>query len=514
MVENSKKEKSSHQLWAEFRFGVIGALLSNPPGVGELRLRLKILSETQWRHPIHGGKYRISIPTIERWYYRSSKQNKDPVGALRRKLRSDSGTTRHLTLEMKNWLQTNYVDHPSWSGQLHCDNLRAWLKENPSYGMAPSYPTIIRYLRARGFTKRHRVRSPNAPGRLVAARRLEEREVRSYEVEYVGGLWHLDIHHGSRTVQTEKGEILTPLALCIIDDHSRLVCHIQWYLSEDTRSLVHGFIQALQKRGLPRALLTDNGSAMISREFTEGCMRLGIQTENTLPYSPYQNGKQESFWGTLEGRLMAMCEGKRDLSLEDLNQVTNAWVEVEYNRAIHSETKSSPIDRWCNGKSVLRPSPDGDILKLSFRRDEVRIQRRSDGTVSILGKRFEIPNAYRPIHKVTVRYAQWDLSRVHLIDERTQSALSAIYPVDRKRNAQGLRRRISSSSVGTLPDDQLSKKTENEWPPLLQNILAEYAATGLPPAYISDLNASIDSESISINEDNLEAINLNKEENL
>lgn len=512
-MKNTKKEKSSHQLWAEFRFGVIGSLLSCPPEQGDLRSRMKILSETDWRHPIHGEKYRISIPTIERWYYRSSKQNKDPVGALRRKLRSDSGTTRHLTLEMKNWLQTNYVDHPSWSGQLHCDNLRAWLEKNPTYGMAPSYPTIIRYLRARGFTKKPRVRSPNAPGRLIAARRLEEREVRSFEVEFVGGLWHLDIHHGSRSIQTERGEILTPLALCIIDDHSRLVCHIQWYLSEDTRSLVHGFIQALQKRGLPRALLTDNGSAMISKEFTEGCMRLGIQTENTLPYSPYQNGKQESFWGTLEGRLMAMCEGKRDLSLEGLNHITNAWVEIEYNRSIHSETKSSPIDRWCNGKSVLRPAPDLDVLKLSFRRDEVRSQRRSDGTVSILGKRFEIPNAYRALQTVTIRYAHWDLSRVHLIDERTQAALSPIYPLDRKRNAEGLRRRISSSSVVRSPDDPLLKKPENEWPPLLENILAEYAATGLPPAYIPDLNVPMSSGSMKIDKDGPEEA-LNEEEDL
>ena len=63
--------------------------------------------------------------------------------------------------------------------------MRAWLLQNPAYGMAPSYPTIIRYLRVRGFTKKHRVRSPYAPGRIVAAKRLEEREVRSYEVEYV-----------------------------------------------------------------------------------------------------------------------------------------------------------------------------------------------------------------------------------------------------------------------------------------------------------------------------------------
>ncbi|MEK7623983.1 MAG: IS481 family transposase, partial [Patescibacteria group bacterium] len=75
-MKNRKTERSTHQLWAEFRFGVVGALLSNPPEPGELRLRLKALSETEWTHPIDGQKFRVSLPTIERWYYASLKQEK------------------------------------------------------------------------------------------------------------------------------------------------------------------------------------------------------------------------------------------------------------------------------------------------------------------------------------------------------------------------------------------------------------------------------------------------------
>jgi len=268
-MQRNEIKQAAHQLWAEFRFGVIGALLSSPPEKGELRSRLKQLSETQWKHPMTGEKFRLSLPTLERWYYASLKQDKDPVGALRRKLRRDSGTTKHLTPEIKNWLQNNYRAHSSWSAQLHCDNLKVWLEQNPSFGMAPSYPTIVRYMRLRGWDKKVRVRSPFAPGRIAAAERLESREVRSFEVEHVGGLWHLDFHHASRPIRTSKGELVTPLALCILDDHSRLCCHLQWYFSEDTRSLVHGVTQAIQKRGVPRALLSDNGSAMTSAEFSE-----------------------------------------------------------------------------------------------------------------------------------------------------------------------------------------------------------------------------------------------------
>ena len=93
--------------------------------------------------------------------------------------------------------------------------------------------------------------------------------------------------------------------LAVIDDHSRLICHLQWYLDAPAQTLVHGLGQAVQKRGLPRALMTDNGSAMRADEFTAGLHTLGILHETTLPYSPYQNAKQETFWATLEGRLMA-----------------------------------------------------------------------------------------------------------------------------------------------------------------------------------------------------------------
>ena len=172
------------------------------------------------------------------------------------------------------------------------------------------------------------------------------REIRSYETEYVGSLWHLDFHHGSLKVLTPRGQWERPLALGILDDHSRLCCHLQWYLSETAEDLVHGLSQAIQKRGLPRALLSDNGAAMVAEEVTAGLLRLGILHEKTLPYSPYQNGKQEAFWGTLEGRLLEMLTGCAELTLDFLNTVTQAWVEMEYNRAPHRETRCSPVERF------------------------------------------------------------------------------------------------------------------------------------------------------------------------
>jgi transposase InsO family protein len=65
--------------------------------------------------------------------------------------------------------------------------------------------------------------------------------------------------------------------LGILDDCSRLGCHAQWYLTEDTERLVHGLSQALQKRGLPRALMTDRGSAESAAELTELAVPKGLR---------------------------------------------------------------------------------------------------------------------------------------------------------------------------------------------------------------------------------------------
>ena len=124
----------------------------------------------------------------------------------------------------------------------------------------------------------------------------------------------------------------------VLDDKSRLCCHGQWYLQEDAETFAHGLQQAFLKRGLSRALMTDNGGAETAAEIEEGLAELGVLQELTLPYSPYQNAKQEVFWVPIETRLLAMLEGVPDLTLEQLNQATQAWIELEYHRRVHSET--------------------------------------------------------------------------------------------------------------------------------------------------------------------------------
>jgi putative transposase len=467
--------------WARFRFSVVGPLLSSPPARGALQAAIDLLAQKTWSHPVTGRDVHFAAVTIARWYYAALRERDDPVGALRRALRKDCGRVS-LAAAIADRLICQYGEYPYWSYQLHYDNLGALVQGNPTLGKLPSYSTIKRYMQAYGLVKKPRLRPGVRPGELRAEQRRQTREVRSYEAEHVGALWHLDFHHGSKKVLTPEGRWLRPIALGILDDHSRLCCHIQWYRSETAEDLVHGLSQAIQKRGLPRALLTDNGPAMVAEEVTEGLLRLGVVHERTLPYSPYQNGKQEAFWGTLEGRLLSMLDGVAELTLELLNTVTQAWVEREYNLAVHRETSCSPFERFKAAPDVLRTSPSSESLHDAFRLEAKRSQRQSDGTISLEGVRFEIPARYRHFRFVMVHYARWNLGRVDLVDEHSGAILAPIYPLDKTANADG--RRAVIEPGGTDAPQEERRRSVGELPPLLKRILEEYSATGMPPAYL------------------------------
>ena len=464
--------------WARFRFSIIGPLLAAPPESGDLQTALAELAKKRWRHPITAEAAYFGLSTIERWLYHA-RNKQDPLSALRSKRREDAGKSRQFSGELKQLVQKQHRQHPSWSYQLHADNLNTLLKQSPELGSMPSYNTVRRYMKSNDLHKQNRVRKKNTLGAALAAERLETREVRSFEMDHVHALWHLDFHHGSSNILGQDGKWHKPMLLAILDDRSRVICHAQWYLDETAETLVHGFMQALQKRAVPRALMSDNGAAMISAEFTEGLERLGILHQPTLPYSPYQNAKQEVFWAQVEGRLMAMLEGETELSLPKLNEATIAWVEFEYHRKLHSEISVTPLERYLQGPNVGRACPDSIILRQAFCTQIRRKQRRSDGTFSLEAKRFEVPSQYRHLEVLYLRYARWDLSNILLIDPHTNLVLCTLYPQDKSENASGIRRAFATKGPGLS-----SLETKVGIAPLLKDLIAQYAATGLPPAYL------------------------------
>ena len=79
-----------------------------------------------------------------------------------------------------------------------------------------------------------------------------------------------------------------------------------------------------------------------------------------------------------------------------------------------------------------------------------------------------------------VRYQSWDLSLAFLVDPKDGGLIETLYPQDKAKNARGHRRVVQP--VGDPLPEALAPV--DPIPPLLRKLLADYAATGLPPAYI------------------------------
>ena len=90
-----------------------------------------------------------------------------------------------------------------------------------------------------------------------------------------------------------------------------------------------------------------------------------------------------------------------------------------------------------------------------------------------------MPARFRHLPRLLLRYPGWDKSRLWLIDEHSGALLTTLLPQDKHRNSSGHRRTLTPH-----PDATPGPVPEPGMPALLQQWLADYAATGLPPAYL------------------------------
>ena len=184
---------------------------------------------------------------------------------------------------------------------------------------------------------------------------------------------------------------------------------------------------------------------------------------------------------------MAMLEGEVQLTLELLNEATQAWVEQEYHRTVHSEIDATPLARYLAGPSVARPCPAAQALRDAFR---IEVHRRAapqrrhaqPGGPALRDPRPVSP----PAARAPALRPLGPVSRVDLVDARTRRRAVP----DQAAGQVGQRRWPAPAARSPWATKDLSPTAAHAaMAPLLRQLLAEYAATGLPPAYLPDTRA-------------------------
>jgi hypothetical protein len=245
--------------------------------------------------------------------------------------------------------------------------------------------------------------------------------------------------------------------IAFIDDMSRLICHAQFYLSENLNSYLDALRQALLTRGLPRKLYVDNGPAFRSFHLHQITASLGIALIHAKPYQPQGKGKIERFFRTVRSDFLA---GVRAQSLDDLNLALDCWLRDLYHNREHSSTGQSPLARYAAHCECVRAAPKD--LQDHFRQ-QARRRVAKDRTVAVLGRLFEAPIALIG-KQIILFYHPHDPTRVEArFDGKSYGLLTALdlnvnCQVKREKDTLKIDTPPRTPSSGQLP---FGKKEEN-----------------------------------------------------
>jgi transposase InsO family protein len=373
---------------ATFRFGVIADLVGHvalAPGEQERLIREKCARK--WVIPF-SDKTRITRSTILRWV-KLYKDSGGKLEALANHDRSDSGRSRAIDEETGLALIRLRAELPKATVARLIEEMNKRGLVSP--GITLTATTAHRFLKRNGPT-------PRPYGSA------EDR--RKFEAELPNDLWQSDCMHGP-SVEHEGKKRKTYL-LAFIDDHSRLVPHAEFYLSESLPSYLKALEQALLTRGLPRKIYTDNGSAFRSHHLEHVTASLGIALIHARPYKPQGKGKIERFFRTVRGDFLS---GFKGATLADLNHAFFLWLNDIYHQRVHCSTGQTPFARFTSRMECLREAPHN--LRDYFRKT-VRRRVAKDRTISLDGKIFEGPVSLIG-KQVTLLYHQEDPDQVEIM---------------------------------------------------------------------------------------------------
>lgn len=328
-----------------------------------------------------GVARRFTWRTIETWFTR---YRKDGLDSMRPKARSDKGKARKV--EPERLLEAVEQVLPRF--------------REGARNVAQVYRACIE----QGLLRREEI-APNTFRRLVKEYELlkpkseaQAKKRLAFSKRHANEMWQADTMYGPHV--REGGRPVQTKLICFLDDASRVVCHGEFFMAENTGTLIRAFRAALYKRGVPETLYVDNGSIYTSKEITLICARIGCLLCHAPVRDGAAKGKVERFFRTVRGQFLTL---QLDLSsVEALNRRFLAWVEEEYNSRVHSTLGMRPIDRFgldLERVRFLPPSETND--ELFFVEEDRRV--KADNTFSLKGRRFEAPRDLRG-RKIQVRF--------------------------------------------------------------------------------------------------------------
>lgn len=401
---------------AAFRWQLIAPVVAGD--LTRLERRRLLQQIARQRHEIpHSDKTRVSVRTLERWIAAYRQAGFD---GLKPKARDDAQRGRVITPEILEQAIAARREVPERSVQQIIDTLE-------KAGVVPA--GLLR----RSTLAQHLVRAGYSRKAMLSCK--SQATFRRFEAAHRNDCWQGDVCHFLALPHPDRPDRTRKVYLiAFIDDYSRIV-YGQMYWEEKLPRLEDCLKRTILRYGLPRRIYVDNGAIYSARHLSRICGRLAIRLTHSRPYRPQGRGKIERFFLTVQRSFLPEAQqliaAGRLTTLEQLNELFWAWLEVAYHQRVHGVTKQTPHERFEHDTEPLRRI-DPTALREVFLWEEERMVDQT-GCFSLYRNHYEVDSAMAR-RKVTLRYDPYDLSQVQVWHEGKRFADAVPLALHRTRH--------------------------------------------------------------------------------
>lgn len=198
-------------------------------------------------------------------------------------------------------------------------------------------------------------------------------------------LWQIDL------IEKEPTSIGNVYGVPIVDDHSRYLVGLRFFLTKEAETVLLTTYQAMTECGTPEEILCDRGGQFVdptgvgTTQFEEMLQALDIQLR--IAARAQTKGKEERINQFIERDFLDEVRWQVT-SLAELNSQADAW-RADYNHThFHESIHCAPVKRYKPGLTV-----DPQFLRPLFAKEERRKVTR-EATVRFHNRRFKVPDHY------------------------------------------------------------------------------------------------------------------------
>ena len=391
--------KGSREQIASFRYSLIAPVVSRqtPLTPGELGVFLREVSSREYDIPGSTSR-RVSVRSLERYL---ALYRKGGYEALMPKERNDKGNMR-LPETVLNRAAQLRAERPERSVEQIILLLEAQGAAAPG---TVAVSTLARHLRQAGLSRRELLITPQNKGTF-----------RRFEAEDVHVLWQADFQHTLYLPDPDNpGKRKKAILFAIIDDHSRLIVHGQFYWDEKMPRMEDSLKKAILRHGVPEQLYVDNGAVFASDHLKRICGRVGIHLSHSTVRRPAGRGKIERLFRFIDTSFVPEAYQAIDSgyieTLDDLNDAFQTWVNGYYHERKHGSTGMAPKQRAAQTTRRARRISEQELTEIFYWQEERKADKA--GCVSLQGNLFQVDDELAN-KKVQLRYDPFDLTTIQV----------------------------------------------------------------------------------------------------